>query len=194
MIPPFRRIAIFDPQIVLGFPLPIPEQSRGHIFRWVSTAQRRGADALYFRIHGSEPASIQQWLEVLLAHPALPKLTLLLPAGFTAPDLSFAQHFPENATFPVSLSHHALWKGRSCHDHSGIQAAVDAGMDYAFLSPVFSTETHPQAPALGIETLAEICLQHPQFPIFALGGITPEREKQCIAAGAFGIAAIRYFS
>lgn len=191
---PFRRIAIFDAETVFGYPFPLPEYMRGHLFRWFSTALRRGADAVYFRAHEHPTDVVQTWLDWLSEHPAAGRISFLLPLGLHLPNQPFGRHLGEGIEAQSADPEGIHWKGRSCHDAAGIQKALDEGMDYAFLSPVFSTATHPESPALGLEILEQICQNNPDFPIFALGGITPDNEKSCIAAGAFGIAAIRYFS
>jgi thiamine monophosphate synthase len=61
--------------------------------------------------------------------------------------------------------------------------------DYVTLSPIFPTDTKPgYGPALAPGGAA--ALQAP-VPWLALGGIvSPERVRQCAAAGAAGIAAL----
>lgn len=193
MILPFRKIAIFDADLIIGHPAPIPEQVRGHLFRWVSTARRRGADAIYFRWKGTGFGVGQYFLSQLAEHPAVAEMTFLITPDLTSDHSRVAMHFGEGIPQPADKADFVQWQGRSCHDAAGIQQAIEGGMDYAFLSPVFSTETHPEAVPLGLIQLAEICSQNPDFPIFALGGVTPENERHCLQSGAAGIAGIRYF-
>jgi thiamine-phosphate pyrophosphorylase len=80
--------------------------------------------------------------------------------------------------------------GNSAHTLNDIQHAATAGFDYATFSPIFSTQTHPEAVPAGIEALTEVCTSVPNFPVFALGGITPERAQDCLDAGAFGVAVL----
>ncbi|MFA7495172.1 MAG: Nudix family hydrolase [Acidithiobacillus sp.] len=79
--------------------------------------------------------------------------------------------------------------GVSCHDAEGVQRAAQRGARYVWLSPLFTTQTHPQAPALGTETFAEIAVNC-GLPIIALGGLSPERVKEAMDAGASGIAVL----
>jgi thiamine-phosphate pyrophosphorylase len=44
----------------------------------------------------------------------------------------------------------------------------------------------------GIERLREICASV-KIPVLAIGGVTSENARACIAAGAAGVAAIRLF-
>lgn len=80
--------------------------------------------------------------------------------------------------------------GCSCHDEPSAKQAFDEGADYVTLSPVFPTQSHPQAPPLGLKKFAEIRHRLPG-PVLALGGITSENVKQTMTSGAFGIALIR---
>jgi len=61
--------------------------------------------------------------------------------------------------------------------------------DYFFYSPVFATASKPGAPPLGLEGLSALCRATAR-PVFALGGITPERAAACREAGAHGVAVI----
>ena len=77
--------------------------------------------------------------------------------------------------------------GISAHGAGEIRAARDAGADYATLSPVFPSPSKPgYGPALGLEGLAAAAALG--LPLLALGGVTPDRARHCLAAGAAGVA------
>lgn len=83
--------------------------------------------------------------------------------------------------------------GRSCHSVEGARAAERDGANHLFFGPVFSTPSKlgygaPQ----GVARLAEVC-GAVSVPVLAIGGVTPENARLCIAAGAGGLAAIRWF-
>lgn len=80
--------------------------------------------------------------------------------------------------------------GASCHDPIELGRAVELGLDYALLSPVKPTASHPEAQPLGWQTFAEWIAPIP-LPVYALGGLTPKDLDTAIAHGAQGIAAIR---
>jgi thiamine-phosphate pyrophosphorylase len=83
--------------------------------------------------------------------------------------------------------------GASCHSLEEAVAAQAAGADYLLLGPIFATPSKlPYGPPLGITKLAEVT-QQVTIPVFALGGITPDRVAACLASGAVGIAGIRIF-
>jgi thiamine-phosphate pyrophosphorylase len=63
----------------------------------------------------------------------------------------------------------------------------------ALLSPVFATESHPDARPLGLEVLADACRTAGKMPVYALGGVNQTNAASCIEAGAAGVAGIRLF-
>lgn len=78
--------------------------------------------------------------------------------------------------------------GVSAHDAVELAAAAAGGADYATLSPVFASASKPgYGPALGLEGLRAL-LRAADCPVLALGGITQQTLRGCIAAGAAGIA------
>lgn len=80
--------------------------------------------------------------------------------------------------------------GASCHNAAELAQAARLGLDYALLSPVRPTATHPDAQPLGWTRFAELVDPAP-LPVYALGGLTPSDLDQAIRHGAQGIAAIR---
>ena len=83
--------------------------------------------------------------------------------------------------------------GKSCHSIEEARAAEADGADYVFFGPVFATPSKlVYGPPQGIEALARVC-HALHVPVVAIGGITPENAAACIASGARGIAAIRWF-
>ena len=82
--------------------------------------------------------------------------------------------------------------GASCHDQAELARAAALGLDYALLSPVRPTPTHPDARPLGWDRFAALADPVP-LPIYALGGIDPDDLDQAFRHGAQGIAGIRGF-
>lgn len=79
--------------------------------------------------------------------------------------------------------------GRSAHSRREALAAVRAGADVLFVSPVYPTRSHSGAPVLGRVRLGQIARGLP-VPVIALGGMTPERFKTLRSLGIHGWAAI----
>jgi thiamine-phosphate pyrophosphorylase len=79
--------------------------------------------------------------------------------------------------------------GRSCHGVGELRSARREGATYATLSPVFATPSKPgHGPALGLDGLAAACAAVPELPVLALAGVGPGRARECLAAGARGVA------
>jgi thiamine-phosphate diphosphorylase len=76
--------------------------------------------------------------------------------------------------------------GVSVHSAPAAAQALNAGADYVFLGPIWQTISHPERAPLGIEAITDVG----KGKVIAIGGITVERTKGCLDAGAYGIAAI----
>jgi len=72
--------------------------------------------------------------------------------------------------------------------HRGAARARRLGVDCLFLSPLFPTQSHPGAPALGTLRWPTLARGLPA-PCMALGGITPARLS-AVPRRATGVAAI----
>jgi thiamine-phosphate pyrophosphorylase len=83
--------------------------------------------------------------------------------------------------------------GVSCHRLEEVQEGTGAGADYVFFGPVFDTPSKRDFGApQGIAELGAVT-RAVRIPVIAIGGIDEENAMKCIAAGAAGIAAIRFF-
>jgi thiamine-phosphate pyrophosphorylase len=83
--------------------------------------------------------------------------------------------------------------GVSAHSLEGALQAEKVGADYVIFGPVYATPSKagfgkPQ----GVERLREVC-HRVAIPVLAIGGISLENAKDCLVAGAAGVAAIRLF-
>ena len=82
--------------------------------------------------------------------------------------------------------------GASCHDAPELERAARAGADFATLSPVAATASHPGMQALGwhrFQTLADAAA----LPVYALGGMAPAQVDEACRHGAQGVAGIGAF-
>lgn len=83
--------------------------------------------------------------------------------------------------------------GVSTHSLEEVRRAETAGADYVTFGPIFPTPSKPQldeAEVPGLEGLSEVT-DEASLPVLALGGVTPDRLKACLDAGAYGAAGIR---
>ena len=84
------------------------------------------------------------------------------------------------------------WVGASCHDAEELERAAELNADFATLSPVCATASHPGAKPLGWERFAQL-VADARLPVYALGGVGPDDLERAHAAGAQGVAGIRAF-
>lgn len=82
------------------------------------------------------------------------------------------------------------WVGASCHSTAEIKRSGELGLDYALLSPVLPTKTHPEAEGLGWDKFVEE-IAGTTIPVFALGGMKNELLAPAQSHGAHGIALMR---
>lgn len=80
--------------------------------------------------------------------------------------------------------------GVSVHTLGEAQRAAESGADYMTFSPVFATTSKPGAPGAGVEALRTVADAVAPVPVYALGGVTPDRAVACRSAGAYGVAVL----
>jgi len=99
-------------------------------------------------------------------------------------------HLDSSAAAKLGVRPDCEWVGVSCHDAAELAHAVAIGADFALLSPVLPTLTHPGAPTLGWERFAELAAAS-AIPVYGLGGL--ERADVALARshGAHGVALLR---
>ncbi|MGH9935372.1 MAG: thiamine phosphate synthase [Blastocatellia bacterium] len=80
--------------------------------------------------------------------------------------------------------------GVSTHSIDQFRAALGTSANYIAVGPVYQTNTKENPnPAVGLELVRE-AKRLADRPLVAIGGITPERAPEIIAAGADSVAAI----
>lgn len=104
-------------------------------------------------------------------------------------------HLPA-AGLPMPRSRQLLPAGflvaRSCHSASQVLQAAREGCDFCVLGPIFATPSKPgPRPPLGLGELERA--RAAPIPVLAIGGMDESNLPACLAAGAAGFAAIRYF-
>ena len=80
--------------------------------------------------------------------------------------------------------------GISCHGPADVREAVEGGVDFVVLGPIYDTPSKapygaPLTPVI-LRQAREIC----PLPILAIGGINATRVPEVVHAGADGVAAI----
>ena len=82
------------------------------------------------------------------------------------------------------------WCAASSHNAAELQRANELGLDFALLSPVLPTRSHPGAAHLGWEAFAAMAASS-SIPVYALGGLSGDDMKTAWQHGAHGIALLR---
>lgn len=81
--------------------------------------------------------------------------------------------------------------GRSTHNEEQVSRAVEEGVDYIAIGPVFPTSTKQNPdPAVGLEGVRR-ARALTNLPLVAIGGITLENAASVIEAGADSVAVIK---
>jgi thiamine-phosphate pyrophosphorylase len=84
-----------------------------------------------------------------------------------------------------------LMVGRSATTPAEANQAEEDGAAYIGAGPVWATPSKPDAdPPIGLEGLRAIS-DAVQIPVIAIGGIDATNVRDCIDAGAFGVAVVR---
>ncbi|MGB3542233.1 thiamine phosphate synthase [Rubrivirga sp.] len=121
------------------------------------------------------------------------------------PDIVLSVHGHLRVALDLEVGLHVGWRGASlqtaleagvagpvgvsAHSATGVVRAEKAGAQYATLSPIFETRTHPDAVPAGIDPL-RLASSRAKIPVLALGGMTPPRARIARLVGAHGAAAI----
>lgn len=85
---------------------------------------------------------------------------------------------------------HGHWfKGISVHTVGEAVEAEQLGADYLIAGTIFASQSHPDVAPQGANYLREVC-KAVTIPVIAIGGVTPARVAECVAAGAAGVAVL----
>ena len=104
--------------------------------------------------------------------------------------LHLGQEDLDTADIPA-IRRAGLKLGLSTHDHAELDRALALSPDYVALGPVYPTilkqmKWHQQ----GVDRVTEWKRLAGKTPLCAIGGLTPERGRECLDAGAELVAAV----
>lgn len=80
----------------------------------------------------------------------------------------------------------------SCHNLKELKRAEELGVEFAFLSPVLKTQSHPDSKPMGWKSFQTL-VSNVNTPVYALGGLGNDEITTAKQHGAQGIAAISGF-
>lgn len=101
-------------------------------------------------------------------------------------------HCRETGMSPANIKNlqSSLVVGSSVHSIEASRRAEQEGADFLLFGPVFYTASKAKyGVPQGVSALQEV-VEATAVPVFAVGGITPERARECRSAGAYGVAGI----
>jgi thiamine-phosphate pyrophosphorylase len=84
------------------------------------------------------------------------------------------------STTPVILA--------AVHSFAEARAAIAAHADGLVVGTIWPTTSHPGRQPAGLELISQCAALGK--PVYAIGGVTAERAREAVAAGAYGVAAI----
>jgi 8-oxo-dGTP diphosphatase len=96
-------------------------------------------------------------------------------------------HFSSSRLMALSSLPDGLLCAASCHNAQELARAAELGMDFALLSPVMRTPSHPEIDPVGWAGFARMIEEYP-LPVYALGGLQPADLSCARRHGAHGIA------
>jgi thiamine-phosphate diphosphorylase len=76
----------------------------------------------------------------------------------------------------------------SVHTVAEAHVAVADGADGLVCGTIWPSASHPDGPVAGLDLIRDTAPLG--VPVFAIGGITPDRAREAVTAGAWGVAAI----
>jgi thiamine-phosphate pyrophosphorylase len=148
--------------------------------RWFSMREKDLSPDERRRLLGDLVALGHRFGAVVTAHDHIEAVVSVGASGVHLP--SVGSPAAARARLPSALI------GASAHSADEAVTLLRAGADYVTVSPIFLTASKPgYGPALGLQGLACIVAQVPG-PVVALGGITAQNARPCLAAGAHGVA------
>ncbi len=146
----------------------------------------KGRGGIVFRHYRTEPAARRALFDTLRAIARRRRLVLLL-AGSVRQATAWRADGAHGRD--VRRAARPLLRSRAVHDGGEAMTARRAGADFCFVSPLFSTRSHPGAGALGRVRFAALARQV-DAPVMALGGVRRRHRPILNAIGAAGWAAI----
>ncbi|MFK7927865.1 MAG: thiamine phosphate synthase [Myxococcota bacterium] len=133
------------------------------------------------QVAGLAQRQLMEQARVLVSGRAVPVVVNGGAAGFSG------AHWPQ-AQIPAVATMESGPRSAAVHDVASAGAAAAAGAHVVLFAPVFSPRSK-QAKPKGLPALRYLCARS-AVPVLALGGVTPERVRPCIQAGASGVAVL----
>ncbi len=149
-----------------------------------------GIDVIQLRAKGQAPDNIEKWGCLLLPICRDGQVPLIIndypeiAAAIGADGVHVGQDDIPMDEVRTIVGDEML-VGRSTHSVAqAAEAATDPRTDYIGFGPLFSTPTKPDYVPIGTADIARVHQEHPDLPIFCIGGIKKENLRDVLDAGA----------
>ncbi len=167
------------------------------LFRNIAHALESGVDWVQLRLKQAAGRDLENFVSSVLERHPDARAKILVNDRF---DVTLAAglggvHLPADGLSVAEVRGSAppeLVIGASAHSLEEVRDAARNGADFVFFGPVYRTASKPGHPGIGLERLAAAS-RAASIPVYALGGITPQRIHAVREAGAAGVAAIALF-
>lgn len=162
---------------------------------WLDEAIDAGVDLIQIRERDLDARPLRQLVASVVARTRTTRTRVLVNDRADVARVANADgvHLPA-AGLPVSDVRYLepRWTiGRSIHEAD--LSSIETAADYLMFGTVFPSASKPAgSPVAGLEGLSRAVRSAPGA-VVAIGGITPERARACVEAGAAGVAAIGLF-
>jgi thiamine-phosphate pyrophosphorylase len=157
---------------------------------WVARLVRVGAKLVQLRVKNKDEAAVAEETRAALVVCAKARATLVVNdywrvgIGEGAPWVHLGQGDLDGANL-AAIRRAGLRLGVSTHDEAELARALKLNPDYVALGPIYPTILKAMAFApQGLKRIGEWKRHIGAIPLVAIGGLTVERAKLCLAAGA----------
>lgn len=177
------------------YPISPADATPDEAVAWIHAALARGERLLQLRLPAQSLETVRGVAADVVAEVRRHGAQLLLNrdvAGAQALGIGVhlaAGQLREWAERPLPLS---VPVGASCHDAGELELASRLGCDFATLSPVFATASHPGVEPLGWPRFGRLA-EAASLPVYALGGVGPKELQEAQVHAAQGVAGITAF-
>jgi len=146
---------------------------------------RGGVEAVLVREKDLADEALERLVRAVLEAVGDRAQVILNNRPHLAQALGTGLHLPEDAPRPEG--DWPIW-GRSVHTAERTVLAAAERPHYLIAGPVFATDSKPGHPPLDLTGFRRIVGCAGDVPVLAIGGITPPRVPEVVAAGAWGVA------
>jgi thiamine-phosphate pyrophosphorylase len=163
---------------------------------WLERALPLGVKLVQLRLKDMDDAALRAEIRLGLTHARQHGAALVINDHWQiaieegADWLHLGQEDLDTADIPA-IRRAGLKLGLSTHDHAELDRALALAPDYVALGPVYPTILKQMKwQQQGVERVTEWKRLVGDVPLCAIGGLTPERGRECLDAGADLVAAV----